>query len=141
VTRKKNVRVEDEEELLAEDETKESPARRPRRRGKKRSSLAARFLMLWMAAVLATAAAFVVHLAMRFETVRLGYEVGEARREQRRLIEQRRLLAIEAATLRESARVETVARGVLQMDVPDDRRVVPVVRSRRQQRRTSGRVR
>ena len=35
-----------------------------------------RFLPLWCVAVLATATAFVVHLAIRFETVRLGYEVG-----------------------------------------------------------------
>jgi cell division protein FtsL len=86
----------------------------------------ARFLALWIAAVLACAAAFVAHLALRFETVRLGYEVGDARREQRRLIETRRLLAIEAATLRQSARVEAVARGTLKMDVPEPDRIVPV---------------
>ena len=99
----------------------------------------ARFLMLWCAAVLACASAFVVHLAMRYETVRLGYEVGEARREQRRLIEARRLLAIEAATLRQASRIEAVARGTLEMDVPAPERVVPV--GRRARRRTAGRVR
>ena len=98
----------------------------------------ARFLLLWAAAVLATAAAFVVHLALRFETVRLGYEVGEARREQRRLIEQRRLLAIEAATMRQSERVEAVARSSLGMDVPDSTRIVRI--EDRPSRRTSGRV-
>ena len=61
----------------------------------------ARFLLLWTAAVMATAAAFIVHLTLRFETVRLGYEVGAARHEQRHLIEQRRVLSIEAATLRQ----------------------------------------
>lgn len=86
----------------------------------------ARFLALWTAAVLACAVAFIAHLAMRFETVRLGYDVGEARREQRRLIEARRLLAIEAATLRQSPRVEAVARGTLKMDVPPPERIVPV---------------
>lgn len=101
----------------------------------------ARFLMLWTAAVIATATAFVVHLAMRFETVRLGYEVGEARRTQRQLIERRRLLAIEAATLRQAARIETVARGALDMDVPEPERVVPVDDERRPARRTAGRVR
>jgi cell division protein FtsL len=99
----------------------------------------ARFLMLWSAAVLACASAFVVHLAMRYETVRLGYEVGEARREQRRLIEARRLLAIAAATLRQTSRVEAVARGTLEMDVPTPERIVPVGRSIR--RATAGRVR
>jgi len=86
----------------------------------------ARFVMLWTVAVLATAAAFVAHLALRFETVRLGYDVGHARQEQRRLVEERRLLSLEAATLRQSVRVEAVARGSLGMDVPDGDRVVPV---------------
>lgn len=98
----------------------------------------ARFLALWLAAVLATATAFIVHLALRFETVRLGYEVGETRREQRRLIEQQRLLAIEAATLRGSERVEAVARNALGMDVPDPESIVPIEEQR--SRRTSGRV-
>jgi cell division protein FtsL len=88
--------------------------------------LKARFLALWIAAVVACAVAFTAHLALRFETVRLGYDVGEARREQRRLIETRRLLAIEAATLRQAARVEAVARGTLKMDVPDPARIIPV---------------
>jgi len=100
----------------------------------------ARFLALWTAAVLATAAAFVVHLAMRFETVRLGYDVGRARREQRSLIESRRLLAIEAATLRQAARIETVARGALEMDVPEPARIVPI-EGGAEARRTAGRVR
>ena len=101
-----------------------------------------RFLLLWTAAVLATAMAFIVHLAMRFETVRLGYEVGAAQREQRQLIEGRRNLAIEAATLRQAARVEAVARQALDMEVPEPGRVVPVglVASTRSGR-TSGRVR
>ena len=42
-----------------------------------------RFLPLWCVAVFATAAAFVVHLSIRFETVRLGYEVSEERERQR----------------------------------------------------------
>ncbi len=99
----------------------------------------ARFLLLWSAAVLATAAAFIVHLTLRFETVRLGYEVGAARHEQRHLIEQRRVLSIEAATLRQAARVEAVARGTLSMDTPDPSRIVPVGHGPR--RRTAGRVR
>jgi cell division protein FtsL len=99
----------------------------------------ARFLALWTAAVLACAAAFIVHLALRYETVRLGYEVGRERREQRRLIEQRRLLAIEAATLRQADRIEAVARGALRMDVPDPERVVPI--DGQQRRRAAGRVR
>lgn len=98
-----------------------------------------RFVVLWMVAVLATAAAFVAHLSLRLETVKLGYEVGQARREQRHLLEQRRLLAIEAATLREPARIEAVARGSLRMDVPDPARIVSV--DRRQTRARAGRMR
>jgi cell division protein FtsL len=99
----------------------------------------ARFLALWIAAVLACATAFIVHLSMRFETVRLGYEVGAARRAHGRLIEQRRLLALEAATLRASGRIEAVARGTLGMDVPESDRVVPVGRAAA--RSAAGRVR
>ena len=100
----------------------------------------ARFLVLWSVAVVAAAAAFVAHLALRHNTVQLGYEVGQARRAQRQLIEQRRLLAIEAATLKQAGRIETVARGRLGMDVPEPARVVPVGQPRRQER-MAGRVR
>jgi cell division protein FtsL len=101
--------------------------------------LARRFLALWAIAVLATAAAFVAHLALRFETVRLGYDVGAARRTQRSLVEQRRLLSLEAATLGQADRVEAVARGSLGMDVPQPERVVPM--GARASRRASGSVR
>ncbi len=100
---------------------------------------AGRFMALWSVAVLATAAAFVAHLALRFETVRLGYDVGHARRSQRGLVEQRRILSLEAATLRQAARVETVARGSLNMDVPDSTRVIPI--QARDAVRTAGRIR
>ena len=85
-----------------------------------------RSLMLWCAAVLAAAAAFVVHLTLSFETVRLGYDVGRARGLQRQLTESRLLLSLEAATLRQAGRVETVARGQLGMDVPGAPRIVSV---------------
>lgn len=101
----------------------------------------ARFLVLWSVAVIAAAAAFVSHLALRHHTVQLGYEVGRARRTQRRMIEQRRLLAIEAATLRRPDRIETVARGRLEMDVPEPARVVPIGQRGRRQQRMAGRVR
>ncbi|HEX2679385.1 MAG TPA: cell division protein FtsL [Polyangiales bacterium] len=86
----------------------------------------ARFLMLWSVAVVAAALSFIVHLTLRFETVRLGYDVGSEREQERELIEQRRLLALEAATLREADRVETVARGAFQMDVVTPPRVIAV---------------
>ena len=104
-----------------------------------RPSIKTRFLWLWAAAVVATASAFVAHLSLRLETVRLGYDVGQARREERRLIEERRLLSIEAATLRDPERVETIARGSLGMEIPDTDHVVPVGRGAT--RRASGRMR
>lgn len=99
----------------------------------------ARFLALWTAAVMAVAAAFIVHLALRFETVRLGYEVGKARKEQRHLIEERRLLSVEAATLRQATRIETVARGALGMEQPSSDHIVPI--DGHPARRASGRAR
>lgn len=84
----------------------------------------ARFVLLWAVAVIAVAASLIVHLTLRFETVRLGYDVGAARREQRRLLESRRLLSLEVATLSQSDRIEAVARGAFGMDVPTPARVV-----------------
>jgi len=98
-----------------------------------------RFLPLWCVAVLATAAAFVVHLSIRFETVRLGYEVSEERGRQRELLQARRLLSIEAATLRQSGRIETIARGTLGMEVPKPTRIVTM--KEKPNRAAAGRVR
>jgi cell division protein FtsL len=79
---------------------------------------------LWSAAILATAVAFVAHLTLRFENVRIGYELGEARREQRELAAAQRLLALEAATLTEPERVEALARKSLRMNVAEAAQVV-----------------
>jgi cell division protein FtsL len=98
----------------------------------------ARFLMLWTAAVIAAAASFVVHLTLRFETVRLGYDVGEARREQRRLLEARRLLSLEVATLSQPDRVEAVARGAFDMDQPKPPRIISMGESRSAERLSGG---
>ena len=84
-----------------------------------------RFLPLWCVAVFATAAAFVVHLSIRFETVRLGYEVSEERQRQRELLQDRRLLSI--------------ARGTLGMEVPKPTRIVTMKENR--DTRPAGRVR
>lgn len=99
-------------------------------------------LTLWMVAVTAAALAFIAHLSLRYETIRLGYDVGAARREQRTLVEEERLLSIEAATLRDVTRVETIARGALGMEVPEAERVVPVGRrGAGARRRASGTLR
>lgn len=96
---------------------------------------------LWTIAVIAASLAFIAHLMLRFETVRLGYDVGHARREQRRLVEERRLYSIEAATLRDVSRVETIARGALGMEVPEADRIVPASGTAAGRRRASGRMR
>lgn len=106
----------------------------------RRPSLRARLLALWSVAVMAAAASFIVHLTLRFETVRLGYDVGEARREQRRLLEARRLLQLEAATLSQPDRVEAVARGAFGMDVPEAPRIISMGQ-RKSARSLSGRTR
>lgn len=84
----------------------------------------ARYLALWTTAVVAVAIAMLAHLTLRFETVRLGYEVGKARQEQRRLVESKRRLAVEVASLKRAPRIEAIARGTLAMDMPDPARIV-----------------
>ena len=88
-----------------------------------------RAVTLWIAAVFATGLAFAVHLKLRFETVQLGFELDKAHREQRRLIESKRLLSLEAASLRQTDRVETVARGILGMDMADRGRIITMERT------------
>jgi cell division protein FtsL len=85
-----------------------------------------RFLSLWSAVLMATAVSFIVHLFLRFETIRLGYELDKERRQQEQLLEQRRVLALEAASLRQADRVETIARAAYGMDVVAASRVIAV---------------
>lgn len=99
--------------------------------------MSSRTLVLWTAAVFATGLAFAVHLKLRFETVQLGFELDKAYREQRKLIESKRLLSLEAASLRQTDRIETVARGILGMDVADKGRIVMMERAAL---RTAGRT-
>lgn len=85
-----------------------------------------RFLALWTVAVFSTGAAFVTYLALRFETVRLGYDLDEASKEQKRLTEWKRMVALEAQTLREHQRVEAIAQRTLHMAPPGRERIVSV---------------
>lgn len=100
----------------------------------------ARFLALWSVAVIATAAAFISYLALRFETVRLGYELDEATQQHKELREQVRLLTVEAQTLREHTRVQAIAHRTLGMEVPGQDRIIPIDRAVRR-RRSAGRSR
>lgn len=105
-----------------------------------RSTSRASFLMLWTAAVFATATAFIVHLSIRYQTVNLGYEVGAARAEQRELVEECRLLRLEAASLRSAPRVEMIARGTLEMQLPEAEQIVVTQDAETERRATAGRV-
>jgi len=82
------------------------------------------FLALWTVAVIATVAAFIVHLALRGRTVDLGYRLGRARAEQARLREVKRVLSLEAASYETPQRVEMVARTLLGMTPPPPERVI-----------------
>lgn len=84
------------------------------------------FLILWTLAIVASVAAFVVHLALRGRTVELGYELGRARNEQARLRESKRVLELEAASYQTPQRVEIVARTLLGMAPPTPERIVPL---------------
>jgi len=90
------------------------------------SGRARAFLPLWTLAVLATVTAFVVHLALRGQIVKLGYELGRARAEQDRLREVKRVLLVEAASYKTPERVEIVARTLLGMEPPLESRIVPL---------------
>jgi cell division protein FtsL len=86
----------------------------------------ASFVNTWTLAVFATAAACIVHLTLQTDIILLGYTLAKERAEQEQLVEQRRLLSLEGATLRQMDRVEAVARGAFGMDVAPAPRVIAV---------------
>ena len=89
---------------------------------------ARRFVLLWTLAVVATVAAFIVHLGLRGQIVDLGYRLGRARAEQAKLREINRVLDLEAASHRSPQRVEVVARTLLGMTPPSPERIIPIRR-------------
>ena len=91
-----------------------------------RSPAGAGYLVLVCLVVVLVAAAFVLHLHVRFEGVRLGYETNRARAHRTRLLLERRELRLELASLKAPDRVEAEARERLGMEVPDHRRIVPI---------------
>lgn len=84
------------------------------------------FLALWTLAVIASVAAFVLHLALRGRTVDLGYKLGRVRAEQARLREVKRVLSLEAASYETPQRVEMVAKTLLGMTPPPPERVITI---------------
>lgn len=83
-----------------------------------------RYLALWVVAVLTVGVAYASYLALRFETMRLGYELDSTTREYKRLSEAKRMLALETETLRERQRVRAIAERTLGMGFPELARVV-----------------
>ena len=100
----------------------------------------ARLLAMWAVAVTAAAAAFVTYLALRFETVRLGYAVDAGTKQHKELEENVRLLSLEVQSLRETTRVRTIASQTLEMQIPEAHSIVPVGHGARAAR-ASGRAR
>lgn len=76
--------------------------------------------------IIVVAGAFVYHLGVRFEGVRLGYETSKARAMQTRLLLERRELRLELASLKAPERVETDARDKLGMEVPEHDRIITI---------------
>lgn len=85
-----------------------------------------RLLALWTVAVFSTGAAFIAYLALRFESVRIGYQLDQASKDHKRLAELSRMLTLETQTLRGHARVQVIAERTLGMTAPDKTRVVAV---------------
>lgn len=81
------------------------------------------FLALWVLAVLATTAAFTVHLAIRVKAVELGYDLGREHSNISRLREVRRVLELEVASHKTPERVDFVARQLLGMSEPTKDRI------------------
>ena len=96
--------------------------------------------MIWAWTVAAMTAAFLYYLTVRVDNVQLGYELGRERTLERELTEQRRLLMLETAALRQPDRVELVARSTLGMDSPKSSAVIAIGAGPIAQR-ISGRVR
>jgi len=93
--------------------------------------LGAGYLLLLTLVIVLVTAAFQVHLYIRFEGIRLGYDTNRARAARIRLLLERRELRLELASLKSPGRVEKEARERLGMEIPDHRRIVPVGRKRK----------
>ncbi|MCP4679940.1 MAG: cell division protein FtsL [Deltaproteobacteria bacterium] len=96
-----------------------------------RDHVPASYLVVICLVVAAVTAAFVFHLHIRFEGVKLGYETSRSRAERARLIIERRELRLELASLKAPGRVESEARDKLGMEIPDHRRIIPIGKKRK----------
>ncbi len=87
-------------------------------------SRARTFLVLWVLAIIATCAAFVLYLALRVRSIELGYELGRAHSKVARLREVKRVLELELASHKTPERVDLVARTLLGMSEPSPERIL-----------------
>jgi hypothetical protein len=78
-----------------------------------------RFVCLFGLAVLAAGSAFVVHLALRFQNVAMGYEVERSRAEGLRLRGHINEVRLELAARRAPQTLEQIGRTELDMVEPD----------------------
>jgi cell division protein FtsL len=89
------------------------------------------YLFVVCLVVALVSAAFVLHLHVRFEGVRLGYQTSQARAQRARLLVERRELRLELASLKAPKHVESEAREKLDMEMPDYRRIVSIGNKRK----------
>ncbi len=99
-----------------------------------------RFVMLYGIAAVAAGAAFVVHLALRFQNVAMGYEVEHARAESLELRSQINVVRLELAARRSPEILENVGRDELGM-IPADQVPTLVAGGAMRPGRLSGRPR
>lgn len=88
--------------------------------------LGAGYLALLLMVIALVAGAFVSHLYVRYDGIRLGYETSKARALRTRMLLERRELRLELASLKSPREIETEARERLGMTAPDHDRIVPI---------------
>lgn len=81
------------------------------------------FLPLWTLSVVAATAALCLHLAIRVESMQIGYQLGDLQNHLARLREVHRVLELEAASHKTPERVDFVARQLLGMSEPSEDRI------------------
>jgi cell division protein FtsL len=99
----------------------------------------ARFLKYWVIVVAAITLSFGVQLLLLSENAHMSYKLADLKRREAALRDQRNVLALEAATLRQVDRVEAIARGSFGMEVPKSSHVI--VMGRTQEQHASGSAR
>lgn len=104
--------------------------RSPKRRPAPLHQAPTSFLILSTVVTALCCLAFVAHLYIRFEGIRLGYQTSFARAERARLLVERRELRLELATLKSPGEVEAEARERLGMEMPDHNNIIPINRNR-----------